>query len=54
MLVKKIKEIEQEDQGLLRKKELQFQMELKLMACNKAGAKGIKNILKAEETKEML
>jgi hypothetical protein len=53
-LAKKIQEIEQEDQGLLCKKELQFQMELKLMAGNKAGAKGIKNILKAEETKEML
>jgi hypothetical protein len=52
-LVKKIKEIEREDQGLLCKKELQFQMELKLMAGDKAGAKGIKNILKAEETKEM-
>jgi hypothetical protein len=54
MLVKKIKDIEREDQGLLRKKELQFQMELKLMAGNKAGAKGIKNIQKTEETKEML
>jgi hypothetical protein len=53
MLVKKIKEIEREDQGLLCKKELQFQMELKLMAGDIAGAKGIKNILKAEETKEM-
>jgi hypothetical protein len=53
MLVKKIKEIEQEDEGLLRKKELKFQMELKLMAGNKAGAKGLKQILKAEETKEM-
>jgi hypothetical protein len=29
-------------------------MELKLMAGNRAGARGIKNILKAEETKEML
>jgi hypothetical protein len=54
MLVKKIKDIERDDQGSLRKKELRFQMELKLMAGNKAGAKGIKNILKAEETKEML
>jgi hypothetical protein len=48
------KEIEREDQGLLCKKELQFQNELKLMAGDKAGAKGIKNILKVEETKEML
>jgi hypothetical protein len=48
-LVKKIKEIERGDQGSLRKKELQFPMELKLMAGDKAGAKGIKNILKAEE-----
>jgi hypothetical protein len=53
MLVKKIKEMEREDQGLLRKKEVQFQMELKLMAGDKAGAKGIKKILKVEETKEM-
>jgi hypothetical protein len=52
-LVKKIKELEQEDLGLLRKKELQFQMELKLMAGDKAGAKGIRKILKAEETREM-
>jgi hypothetical protein len=29
-------------------------VELKLMAGDRAGAKGIKNILKAEETKEML
>jgi hypothetical protein len=49
----KIKEMEREDQGLLCKKELQFQMELKLMAGDKAGAKGIKKILKAEETKEI-
>jgi hypothetical protein len=28
-------------------------MELKLMAGNKAGAKGNRNILKAEETREM-
>jgi hypothetical protein len=41
--------LEQEDQGLLCKKELQFQMEL-----DKAGAKGIRKILvKAEETREM-
>jgi hypothetical protein len=53
MLVKKIKELEREDLGLLRKKELQFQMELKLMAGDKAGAKGIRKILKAEETREM-
>jgi hypothetical protein len=53
-LVKKIKEIERDDQGSLCKTELQFQMELKLMAGDKAGAKGIKNILKAEETKEKL
>jgi hypothetical protein len=52
-LVKKIKELEQEDQGTIHKKELQFQMELKLMAGDKAGAKGIKNILKAEEIREM-
>jgi hypothetical protein len=52
-LVKKIKELEREDQGILCKKELQFQMELKLMAGDKAGAKGIKKILKAEETREM-
>jgi hypothetical protein len=53
-LVKKIKELEREDQGILHKKELQFQMELKLMAGDKAGAKGIRNILlKAEETREM-
>jgi hypothetical protein len=39
--------------GLLRKKELQFQMELKLMAGDKDGAKGIRKILKAEETREM-
>jgi hypothetical protein len=52
-LVKKLKDLGREDQGMLRKKELQFQMELKLMAGNKAGAKGIKNILKAEETREM-
>jgi hypothetical protein len=49
-LVKKIKELEREDQGLLRKKELQF---LKLMAGDKAGAKSIRKILKAEETREM-
>jgi hypothetical protein len=53
-LVKKIKEIERNDQGSLRKKELQFQVELKLMAGDRTGAKGIKNILKVEETKEML
>jgi hypothetical protein len=53
VLVKKIKELEQEDLGLLRKKELQFQMDLKLMAGNKAGAKSIRKILKAEETREM-
>jgi hypothetical protein len=53
MIVKKIKELEREDQGTIRKKELQFQMELKLMAGDKAGAKGIKNILKAEEIREM-
>jgi uncharacterized coiled-coil protein SlyX len=53
-LVKKIKGIEQDDRGSLHKKELQFQVELKLMAGDRAGAKGIKNILKAEETKEML
>jgi hypothetical protein len=53
MLVKKIKELEREDLGLLCKKELQFQMELKLMAGDKAGAKGIRKILKAEETREM-
>jgi hypothetical protein len=52
-LVKKIKELEREDHGLLRKQELQFQMDLKLMAGDKAGAKGIQNILKAEETREM-
>jgi hypothetical protein len=47
--------LEREDQGLLRKKELQFvQMELKLMAGDKAGVKGIWKILnKAEETREM-
>jgi hypothetical protein len=45
--------LEWEDQGILHKKELQFQMELKLMAGDKAGAKGIKNICKAEETREM-
>jgi hypothetical protein len=53
MLVKKIKELEREDLGLLRKKELQFQMDLKLMAGDKAVAKGIRKILKAEETREM-
>jgi hypothetical protein len=53
MLVKKIEELEWEDQCILRKKELQFQMELKLMAGDKAGATGIKKILKAEETREM-
>jgi hypothetical protein len=53
-LVKKIKEIERDDQGSLCKKELQFQVELKEMAGNRAGAEGIKNIRKAEETKEML
>jgi hypothetical protein len=51
--VNKIKELEREDQGILCKKELQFQMELKLMAGDKAGAKGIQKILKAEETREM-
>jgi hypothetical protein len=53
ILVKKIKELEREDQGFLHKKELRFQMELKLMAGDKAGAKGIRKILKAEESKEM-
>jgi hypothetical protein len=50
-LVRKIKELEREDLGLLRKKELQFQMDLKLMAGDKAGAKGIRKIIKAEETR---
>jgi hypothetical protein len=53
MLVKKIKELEREDQGLLHKKELQFQMEFKLTAGDKAGAKGIPKILKVEETREI-
>jgi hypothetical protein len=52
-LVRKIKELEREVLGLLHKKELQFQMELKLMAGDKDGAKGIRKILKAEETREM-
>jgi hypothetical protein len=50
-LVKKIKDIERDDQGSLCKKELRFQMDVKLMAGDRAGAKGIKNILKVEETK---
>jgi hypothetical protein len=53
-LVKKIKDIERYDQGSLCKKELWFQMDIELMAGDRAGAKGIKNILKAEERKEML
>jgi hypothetical protein len=53
MLVKKIKKLEREDLGLLRKTELEFQMELKLMAGDKDGANGIRKILKAEETREM-
>jgi hypothetical protein len=46
MLVKKIKELEREDQEILH-------MDLKLMAADKAGAKSIRKILKAEETREM-
>jgi hypothetical protein len=45
--------LEREDLGLIRKKDLQFQMDLKLMAGDKAGAKGIRKLLKAEETREM-